>query len=86
MPRPLDRSATYLPGLDGVRTLAVALVICAHLGLPWADGGVLGVGIFFTLSGFLITSILIGSWERLGNLRLRTFWIRRARRLLPAVV
>lgn len=86
MPRPLDRNATYLPGLDGVRTVAVALVVCAHLGLPWARGGILGVGIFFTLSGFLITSILLGSLERLGSLRLRTFWIRRVRRLLPAVV
>lgn len=86
MPRPLDRNATYLPGLDGVRALAVVLVICAHLGLPWAGGGVLGVGIFFTLSGFLITSILVVSWEQRGNLRLRLFWIRRARRLLPAVI
>ena len=86
MPRPLDRNATYLRGLDGVRTVGVALVVCAHLGLPWARGGILGVGIFFTLSGFLITSILLGSLERLGSLRLRTFWIRRVRRLLPAVV
>lgn len=53
---------------------------------PGRREGVLGVGIFFTLSGFLITSILISSVERLHNLRLRTFWVRRARRLLPAVV
>lgn len=86
MPRPLDRSATYLPGLDGVRTIAVALVICAHLGLPWAKGGILGVGVFFTPSGFLITLILVKAFQDRGNLRLRTFWLRRARRLLPAVV
>lgn len=69
-----------------MRTIAVALVICAHLGLPWAQGGILGVGVFFTLSGFLITSILVSAYQDRGNLRLRTFWLRRARRLLPAVV
>ncbi|MDQ2852668.1 MAG: acyltransferase [Actinomycetota bacterium] len=86
MPRPLDKTTTYLPGLDGVRTIAVALVICAHLGLPWAQGGILGVGIFFTLSGFLITSILVSTFQQRGDLRLRRFWLRRARRLLPAAV
>lgn len=86
MPRPVDRNATYFAGLDGVRTLAVALVIAYHLGISQAQGGLLGVGVFFTLSGFLITSILLSGWQRNGHLGLKMFWIRRARRLLPAVV
>lgn len=55
MPRPVDRQTIYRPGLDGVRALAVALVIAFHLGLPGFQGGLLGVGIFFTLSGYLIS-------------------------------
>lgn len=86
MPRPVDKQATYFPGLDGVRTLAVALVIAYHLGFSGARGGLLGVGVFFTLSGFLITMILLGGWERRKTLGLKMFWIRRARRLLPAVI
>ena len=86
MPRPVDKGSTYLPGLDGVRTIAVTVVICAHLGLPWASGGILGVGVFFTLSGFLITLVLVSTFQQRGNLRLRTFWVRRARRLMPAVM
>ncbi|MGI8577078.1 MAG: acyltransferase family protein [Nocardioidaceae bacterium] len=86
MPRPVDNYTTYLPGLDGVRTLAVALVILFHLGIGRFQGGLLGVGVFFTLSGYLITSLLIGGWRSRGTLGLKRFWLRRARRLLPAVV
>lgn len=86
MPRPVDRHTTYQPGLDGVRALAVALVIVFHLGLPGFTGGLLGVGIFFTLSGYLITGLLISGWRRRGSWGLNTFWVRRARRLLPAVI
>jgi peptidoglycan/LPS O-acetylase OafA/YrhL len=50
------------------------------------SGGLLGVGVFFTLSGFLITGILLSSWRKTGSLNLKQFWLRRARRLLPAVV
>jgi peptidoglycan/LPS O-acetylase OafA/YrhL len=74
-----------MPGLDGLRALAVAVVIAYHLGLAWAPGGLLGVGVFFTLSGYLITDLLLSSWESVGHLELRTFWARRARRLLPAL-
>jgi peptidoglycan/LPS O-acetylase OafA/YrhL len=63
----------------------VISVIAYHLGLPWATGGMLGVGIFFTLSGYLITDLLLVSWRRRGSLGLGTFWLRRARRLLPAL-
>jgi peptidoglycan/LPS O-acetylase OafA/YrhL len=85
MPKPVGEGQKYLPGLDGLRALAVAVVIAYHLGLGWAGGGLLGVGVFFTLSGYLITDILLGQWRKLGRIQLRDFWIRRARRLLPAL-
>jgi peptidoglycan/LPS O-acetylase OafA/YrhL/lysophospholipase L1-like esterase len=72
-------------GLDGIRAIAVLAVIGYHLNFSWAQGGKLGVGIFFTLSGYLITDLLLGHWERTGGLELKQFWIRRARRLLPAL-
>ena len=73
-----------MPGLDGLRAIAVLAVIVYHLGAPWAQGGLLGVGVFFTLSGYLITDLLLGRWLA-GSMRLGNFWIRRARRLLPAL-
>ncbi|WP_345313922.1 acyltransferase family protein [Gordonia alkaliphila] len=86
MPRPTHNTASYLPALDGLRALAVVFVVLYHLDVPGFGGGLLGVGMFFTLSGFLITSLLISSQEKTGGLGLRTFWIRRFRRLVPAVV
>lgn len=86
MPRPIDRTGSYLPALDGLRAVAVAAVVAYHLGVDQLPGGLLGVGIFFTLSGFLITGILRSTWQRAGGLDLRHFWLRRARRLLPALV
>ena len=85
MPRPTGSSAAYRPGLDGIRAIAVAGVIAYHLDATWMPGGLLGVGVFFTLSGYLITSILVRAWERHGTMRLGRFWLARARRLLPAV-
>ncbi len=86
MPRPAGSETSYVPGLDGVRAIAVAAVVGYHLGAPWLPGGLLGVGVFFTLSGHLITTILITAWDRSGNLDLSHFWLRRARRLLPALL
>jgi peptidoglycan/LPS O-acetylase OafA/YrhL len=86
MPRPAGSETRYVPGLDGVRAIAVAAVVGYHLGAPWLPGGLLGVGVFFTLSGYLITTILITTWDRSGNLDLSHFWLRRARRLLPALI
>ncbi|MFT3872548.1 MAG: acyltransferase [Nocardioides sp.] len=85
MPRPVGEERSYLPGLDGIRALAVLAVLGFHLGFPQMAGGLLGVGVFFTLSGFLITRILLSSWQRTGTLELRRFWLARARRLLPAL-
>ena len=84
MPRPVKRNQRYMPGLDGLRAIAVLSVIAFHLGFGWAPGGLLGVGIFFTLSGYLITDILLSQLNR-GRIKLAGFWLARARRLLPAL-
>lgn len=75
-----------MPGLDGLRTLAVFAVILYHLNVNWAPGGLLGVSIFFVLSGYLITDLLTAEWRRSGTLDLKQFWVRRCRRLLPAMI
>ncbi len=72
--------------LDGVRGLAILLVVGAHSGLPLRWGGLSGVTLFFVLSGYLITSLLIREWDRWGSVSLWRFWGRRALRLLPALV
>jgi peptidoglycan/LPS O-acetylase OafA/YrhL len=84
MPEPVKRGQRYMPGLDGLRAIAVLAVIAFHLGYGWAPGGLLGVGIFFTLSGYLITDILLAQLNS-GHVRLGRFWLARARRLLPAL-
>jgi peptidoglycan/LPS O-acetylase OafA/YrhL len=76
----------YVPGLDGVRALAVAAVLLYHGGVSWMSGGFLGVDVFFVLSGYLITSLLLAQYRRDGRIDLRRFWIGRARRLLPAAI
>ncbi|RNB79723.1 acetyltransferase [Brevibacillus fluminis] len=86
MPKPLNGSGRYIAGLDGLRALAVLAVIAYHLNFSWASGGLLGVGVFFVLSGYLITDILATQWKKYGQLDLKDFWIRRARRLLPAML
>ncbi|HEY1015505.1 MAG TPA: acyltransferase, partial [Herpetosiphonaceae bacterium] len=74
----------YLAGIDGLRALAVAAVLLYHAGAP-LPGGFLGVEVFFVLSGYLITALLLAEWEGTGSVRLGRFWGRRARRLLPAL-
>src|SRR5580692_8399523 len=86
MPAPVRNDQRYMPGLDGLRALAVASVVAYHVDLGWAQGGLLGVGVFFTLSGYLITDLLLGQQESTGRLRLADFWLRRARRLLPGLL
>lgn len=75
----------YQPGLDGLRAISVIAVIFYHAGFGWMPGGFLGVEVFFVVSGYLITSLLLEEREGTGGVRLRQFWLRRARRLLPAL-
>ncbi len=76
----------YLPGLDGIRALAVIGVLLYHAELTWLTGGFLGVDVFFVLSGFLITSLLLEEYDRSGRIAFGRFYLGRARRLLPALV
>ena len=75
----------YLPGLDGLRAIAVTAVLLYHANHTWLSGGFLGVEVFFVISGYLITLLLLSEKERTGRVRLGQFWMRRARRLLPAL-
>jgi peptidoglycan/LPS O-acetylase OafA/YrhL len=75
----------YLPALDGLRALAVAAVLLYHADLGWFSGGFLGVDVFFVLSGYLITCVLLDNQRTAGRVELKRFWVRRARRLLPAL-
>jgi peptidoglycan/LPS O-acetylase OafA/YrhL len=75
----------YLPGLDGLRAIAVVGVMVYHADHLWLTGGFLGVEVFFVISGYLITLLLVSEKERTGTVSLRSFWMRRARRLLPAL-
>ncbi|HWC09081.1 MAG TPA: acyltransferase family protein [Solirubrobacterales bacterium] len=83
--RPADSRFPYLPGIDALRALAVLAVFFYHAGVDWMPGGFLGVDLFFVISGYLITSLLLREFRRGGHVRLGRFWLRRARRLLPAV-
>jgi peptidoglycan/LPS O-acetylase OafA/YrhL len=76
----------YWPAIDGLRAVAVVSVLFFHAGFSWAAGGYLGVSTFFTLSGFLITSLLLTEREATGRIDTRAFWSRRFRRLLPAAL
>ena len=85
MPEPVKGNGRYMAGLDGLRALAVFGVIAYHLNLSFAPGGLLGVDVFFVLSGYLITDLLVYEWQSTGQIRFKNFWLRRARRLLPAL-
>ena len=89
--RPSDRASGpsrigYVPALDGMRGVAVLLVMAFHARAPFLPGGFMGVDVFFVLSGFLITCLLLAEREQKGHIDLKNFYMRRALRLLPAVV
>lgn len=75
----------YEPSLDGIRAFSVVAVMLYHANIAWLPGGFLGVEVFFVVSGFLITSLLLDERESTGGINLKQFWVRRARRLLPAL-
>lgn len=75
----------YQPSLDGLRALSVGVVLLYHAGFSWMHGGFFGVEVFFVVSGFLITSLLLDETDRNGRVSFRQFWLRRARRLFPAL-
>jgi len=84
MPEPLKADRRYMPGLDGLRAVAVLGVLAYHLGLSVIPGGFLGVSVFFTLSGYLISDLIL-TRSAAGEFTLKSFWLARARRLLPAM-
>ena len=84
MNRP-QQSISYLPGLDGLRAIAVLAVVVYHANKDWLPGGFLGVEVFFVISGYLITLLLVTESQQHGKIDFRGFWMRRARRLLPAM-
>ena len=80
------RGIQHIPAIDGLRAIAVAAVVFYHLGFPWIPGGFLGVDLFFVISGYVITRLLLDSIARSGGLDLRGFYKARARRLLPPMI
>src|SRR4051812_35238183 len=78
------QSHKHVPALDGVRGIAVLLVVAHHFGFPLSEAWWFGVDMFFVLSGFLITTLLLREWSATGGIALGQFWLRRVCRLLPA--
>lgn len=84
-PTSTSNPIAYLPGLDGLRAVSVIAVLLYHAELLWIPGGFLGVEVFFVISGYLITMLLMKEHRKTGTIDLKEFWLRRARRLLPAL-
>src|SRR3954470_18995486 len=81
-----DEPVRHRDDLQGLRAVAVLLVVLGHAGVPYLQGGYVGVDVFFVLSGFLITGLLLRQFGRDGRIKLAEFYVRRARRILPAAV
>lgn len=74
---------TFRPDIEGLRAVAVLMVVLYHAGVPWLPGGYIGVDVFFVISGFLITGLLLREYDREGRISIADFYARRARRILP---
>lgn len=83
---PKKQKKRYIAGLDGFRAVATLMVLGYHLQLPFAAGGLVGVTVFFVLSGFFITNSLLAELEQASTIDLKTFWLKRVRRILPAIL
>ena len=81
----MSKKTKYLPSIDSLRAIAVIAVIIYHIDANYLPGGFLGVDLFFVLSGYLISSLIIKEYKSTGTVNLYNFYVRRARRLLPAV-
>ena len=77
-------SKNFRPDVEGLRAIAIVAVVAYHVGVPFVSGGFVGVDVFFVISGFLITGLLVKEATSTGHVDLSRFWARRARRLLPA--
>src|SRR5664279_4240680 len=84
--RPSATGKERITALDGIRAVALLIIMGYHFGLGWLSGGFLSLDIFYVLSGYLITGLLLGEYRRRGRIQLSAFWLRRARRLLPALL
>ena len=84
--RPSATGRDRIAALDGLRAVGVLLIMGFHFGIGWLPGGFVGVDLFYVLSGYLITGLLVGEFSKRGSIKLSSFWLRRARRLLPALV
>lgn len=80
---PSPHRSAFRPDVEGLRAVAVLAVLAFHAGIPWATGGFVGVDVFFVISGYLITGLLVREAITTGRIRLGDFFSRRARRLLP---
>ena len=80
------RQSSFRPDIEGLRAVAILLVVSFHAGIPWLHGGFVGVDVFFVLSGYLITDLLVAEVERTGKVDFPRFYARRIRRLLPAAL
>jgi peptidoglycan/LPS O-acetylase OafA/YrhL len=84
--RPSATGKDRIVALDGLRAIGVLVIMGFHFGLDWLPGGFVGVDLFYVLSGYLITGLLVGEFKRRTSIKLSSFWLRRARRLLPALL
>jgi peptidoglycan/LPS O-acetylase OafA/YrhL len=84
--RPSATGRDRILALDGLRAVGVLLIMSFHFGVDWLPGGFVGVDVFYVLSGYLITGLLVGEFKKRSSIKLASFWLRRARRLLPALI